>query len=219
MLAFLTRIAAISVLVSGVFYTSSVAYYGGYLQVFSLDTYILHRNVDQVLYHGFIFLYPQMMKVALTLFVISCIVMFLLVAGTHYKYRKLNRVNPRILKLALYDFRYIRCYMSSWLFIPLVLTMSLLLYIGMLADFERQGIKAGNDVKTAIEEGNVFNQQCIQGLNSGGFVKNKLVINLFCGANTCVGTPLNSKSYIYYETKNIVISSFDENSKCGYRGK
>lgn len=73
MLALLGRIAALSVIICGVLYTSSVAYYGGYLQVFSLDTDILHRNVDQILYHGFIFLYPRMMNIALSLCVFRSI--------------------------------------------------------------------------------------------------------------------------------------------------
>ncbi|EGR3237268.1 hypothetical protein DC909_11115 [Vibrio parahaemolyticus] len=216
MLSVLARIAAISVIICGVLYTSSVAYYGGYLHVFSLDTDILHRNVDQVLYHGFIFLYPRMMNIATALFIIACVVMMCLAFGTHYKYRKLKNVKPNFLKLALYDFNNIKPYLKSWLFLSLLLVIVSVVYIFILASFERQGMERGKEVKDAIAEGNIFNLQCIERLN--GKSNGKLVINVYCGANSCVGVPLNSNSFVYYETKNIAISNFDDDSKCGYQG-
>ncbi|EMN7239592.1 hypothetical protein WB855_004577 [Vibrio parahaemolyticus] len=184
--------------------------------IFSLDTDILHRNVDQVLYHGFIFLYPRMMNIATALFIIACVVMMCLAFGTHYKYRKLKNVKPNFLKLALYDFNNIKPYLKSWLFLSLLLVIVSVVYIFILASFERQGMERGKEVKDAIAEGNIFNLQCIERLNDKS--NGKLVINLYCGANSCVGVPLNSNSFVYYETKNIAISNFDDDSKCGYKG-
>ncbi|MFH4576520.1 hypothetical protein WMQ62_23175 [Vibrio diabolicus] len=217
MLSVLARIAAISVIICGVLYTSSVAYYGGYLHVFSLDADILHRNVDQVLYYGFIFLYPRLINIATALFIIACVVMLCLAIATKYKYRKLKHVKPNLLKLACYDFNTIKPYLKSWLFLSLLLFVTLVVYILILANFERQGMERGNEVKDAIAEGNVFNLQCIERLDEKSY--DKLVIKLYCGASSCVGIPLNSNSFIYYETKNIAISNFDDESKCGLREK
>lgn len=217
MLNFFARIAALSVIICGVFYTSSVAYYGGYLQIFGVDSDILHRNVDQILYHGFLFIYPKVFTVAIVWSFLTLFVMFIMFTVIHIKYsRKFNNISPRLRGIMFYDFSGLLVCLKSWSIFPFIFGTVLVLYLLILRNFEIDGRQTGNNVKHAIETGNVFKLQCIQRLgDKNNFEKEKLVINIFCGSDTCVGTPLNSRSYIYYDAKNIIISKFDDNSRCG----
>ncbi|WP_434999750.1 hypothetical protein ACRZ5S_18110 [Vibrio scophthalmi] len=215
MIGFLGKLATASVLFTGLLYTSSVAYYRGYLLAFPVQAEILHRNVDQILYHGWSFLYPYLLGAASLCAVVSWVVYYFSYKSIKVKYQNLRNVKPMKEKILQYKFNRLRMYVSSWVLFPTILLGLLLAYLATLALFEYQGLEKGNNMRAAIQEGYIFNMQCIQPLNQVE-EKKEIIVKVFCGTNVCLGSPLNSDSYFYYEAKNIVLSNFNVEDRCGF---
>ncbi|MBY8233158.1 hypothetical protein KW535_17660 [Vibrio fluvialis] len=212
----LTSLATISILISAMLYTNSVAYYGGYFSAFNLDSDILFRNTDQVIYHGFLLTLPNtltflMILVIFTAFLFIVIVIYLLA----FKYRRAKKV---VLKNDIFKYsgKSLTTFLSFWVLWAFGLLVIISSYLLFLVNIETQGKDEANTLKTKITTGEKITLTCAsseyiieQGYNS--------IINIFCGANLCVGSTKDFDEFIYFDPKNSSFKRISGTSCNDYR--
>lgn len=212
----LTSLAAISIIISSMLYTNSVAYYGGYLNYFKLDSDILYRNADQVIYHGFLLTLPQLKNLLLILFFLTVtIVLITIIYIVKFKYRKTKKVfvKPEIFK---YRRKIIKTVSSYWIYWPLVLLIAFLLYLGFLAHIESKGKNQARIFKNNIDSGESITLTCASSnyITKLGYSS---IMKIFCGANLCVGSTKNWDEFIYFPPQNSSFKSISGSSCSGYK--
>ncbi|EKO3380827.1 hypothetical protein [Vibrio fluvialis] len=197
----LTSLATISILISAMLYTNSVAYYGGYFSAFNLDSDILFRNTDQVIYHGFLLTLPKslsflMILVIFTAFLFITIVIYLLA----FKYRKAKNVTLKK-DIFKYSGKSLTTFLSFWVLWAFGLLVVVSSYLLFLVSIETEGKNEANTLKTKIATGEKITLTCA---SSEYIVKTgyNSIINIFCGANLCVGSTKDFDEFIYFDPKN-----------------
>ena len=181
-------------------YAASSSYYGGYLRALHLDSDMLDRNFQQILYNGFLLLFAPAFYISFLYAAYRFIYSHLALPSINDWLRKSFRNKKRFLSAKKYwygkrkdselELREMRHSVKAGL-----ITCGFLVLLLSLVYVERKGKKAGLEIREKIDSKSVNNSELIAVKING---KTKRLVYLRCGARNCAGADQDSREIYYF---------------------